>query len=191
MPTAANMNLYRGWKSCVGWHRDDEPLFGKCGDAMLIVSVSFGSSAVFKWRRQSCPDDEGHLCCLGHGGILVMDGQCQDEFLHRTPWPGTGKDKHYVPSGQKACILLSFAEGKEWHAVCQRVRRVHQFLLWGILFWAFLGLFLGFLVSPWCLVHMGSAGLSGLPVVYKTWVTEVCLLLDTPFGRRSVGALPL
>ena len=37
VPTAANLNLYRGWKSCVGWHCDDEPLFGKCGDAKLIV----------------------------------------------------------------------------------------------------------------------------------------------------------
>ena len=42
-PTAANQNLYRGWKSCVSWHCDDEPLFGKCGDAKLIVSVSLGS----------------------------------------------------------------------------------------------------------------------------------------------------
>ena len=82
MLTAANLNLYRGWKSCVGWHCDDEPLFGKCGDAKLIVSVSFGSSALFRWRRQSCPDNEGHLCWLGHDDILVMDGQCQDEFLH-------------------------------------------------------------------------------------------------------------
>ena len=80
VPSAANLNLYRGWNSCVGWHRDDEPLFGKYGDAKLIVSVS----AVFRWRRRSCPNDEGHLCCLGHGDILVMDGQCQDEFLHRT-----------------------------------------------------------------------------------------------------------
>ena len=59
MPTAANLNLYRGWKSCVGWHCDDEPLFGKCGDAKLIVSVSLGTFAVFRWRRQSCPSDEG------------------------------------------------------------------------------------------------------------------------------------
>ena len=82
VPTAANLNLYRGWKSCVGWHCDDEPLFGEYGDAKLIVSVSFGSSAVFKWRRQPCPNDEGHLSCLGHGDILVMDGHCQDKFLH-------------------------------------------------------------------------------------------------------------
>ena len=106
VPTAANLNLYRGWKSCVGWHCDDEPLFGKCGDAKLIVSVSFGSSAPFRWRRQSCSDGEGHLCWLGHGDILVMDGQCQDEFLHCTSF---GRDlerinvtfrwiKHMLPS---------------------------------------------------------------------------------------------
>ena len=29
VPTAANLNLYRGWASCVGWHCDDEPLFGE------------------------------------------------------------------------------------------------------------------------------------------------------------------
>ena len=89
VPTAANLNLYRGWKSCVGWHCDDESLFG---DAKLIVSVSLGSSAVFRWRRQSCPDDEGHLCWLGHGDIIVMDGQCQDEFLHRTD-PGLEQER--------------------------------------------------------------------------------------------------
>ena len=65
VPTAANLNLYRGWRSCVGWHRDDEPLFGECGEAKLIVSVSFGSTAVFRWRRrQSCPGDEGHFILL-------------------------------------------------------------------------------------------------------------------------------
>ena len=52
------------------------------------------------------------------------------------------------------------------------------------------GVFLYFLVSIWCLVHMGGPSLAGLPVVYKTWITQVCLLLDTPFGR-SVEPLPL
>ena len=66
--------------------------FGKCGDAKLIVSVSLGNSAVFRWRRQSCPGDEGHLCCLGHSDILVMDVQCQDEFLHCTD-PGRKQDR--------------------------------------------------------------------------------------------------
>ena len=107
LPTAANLNLYRGWNSCVGWHCDDEPLFGECGDAKLIVSVSLGSSAVFKWTGQSCLADEGHLCWLGHGDVLVMVGQYQDEFLHCTD-PG---------------------QEQEWHAVCQCVRRVHPLLL--------------------------------------------------------------
>ena len=75
VPTAANLNLYRGWKSCVGWHCDDEPLFGKCGD---------GKFAFFRWRRQSCLSNLCRSCRLDHGDILVMDGQCQDEFLHRT-----------------------------------------------------------------------------------------------------------
>ena len=38
VPTVANLNLCRGWKSCVGWHCDDEPQFGECGEAKLIVS---------------------------------------------------------------------------------------------------------------------------------------------------------
>ena len=90
--TAANLNLYRGWKSCVGWHCDDEPLFGKCGDAKLIVSVSLGNFALFRWKRQSCPADEGRSCRLDHGDILVIDGQCQDEFLHRTD-PGREQER--------------------------------------------------------------------------------------------------
>ena len=93
VPTAANLNLHRGSKSCVGWHGDDESLFGEYGEAKLIVSVSFGSSAVLKWRRQSCLDDEGHMCWLGHGDILVMDGQCQDEFLHCA---GSGRDQERI-----------------------------------------------------------------------------------------------
>ena len=94
----------------MGWHSDDEPLFGECGDAKLIVTVSFGSSAFFRWRRQSCPDDEGHLWCLGHGDILVMDGHCQDEFLASYgSWSGTGTDQSYVPLGQTTCFILYFA----------------------------------------------------------------------------------
>ena len=52
------------------------------------------------------------------------------------------------------------------------------------------GVFLGFCASLCCLVHMGSASFASLPVVYKAWVISVFLLLDTPFGRRSVEALP-
>ena len=64
------------------------------------------------WCRKgkSCSDNEAHLCCLGHGDILVMDGQCQDKFLHCTD-PGLEQErinvafrwiKQHVPS----CSLL-------------------------------------------------------------------------------------
>ena len=36
VPTAANSNLYRGLHSRVGWHCDDEPLFGRAGCSKLI-----------------------------------------------------------------------------------------------------------------------------------------------------------
>ena len=77
VPTAANLNLYRRGNSCVRWHCDDEPLFGECGETS-------GASALLKWKGKSCPDNEAHLCCLCHGDSLVMDGQCQDAFLHCT-----------------------------------------------------------------------------------------------------------
>ena len=141
MPTAG------GWNSCVGWHRDDEPLFGECGEAKPIVSVSFGSSAVFKWKGQSCPDDEAHLCWLGHGDILVMDGQCQDEFLHRTD-PGREQErmnvtfrwiKQHIPScpllrAGVACLFANVCAGfiSSCYGECGKWR------------------FLGFLASLWC-----------------------------------------
>ena len=86
--------------------------------------MSLGSSAVFRWRRQSCPDGEGHLCRLGHGDVLVMDGQCQDEFRHRTD-PGREQErinitfrwvKEHVVSCSflrtgVACCLPTYAQG--------------------------------------------------------------------------------
>ena len=92
VPTAANLNLYRGRSSYVGWHSDDEPLFGERGEAKLIVSVSFGTPALFKWKGKSCPSNDGHSCLLGRGDILVMDGQCQDEFRHCTD-PGSDQER--------------------------------------------------------------------------------------------------
>ena len=66
----------------MNWHSDNEPLFGGSGVHKLIVSVSLGASVLFKWRGKSCLDSGERSCWLGHGDILVVDGQCQDEFLH-------------------------------------------------------------------------------------------------------------
>ena len=48
---------------------------------------------------------------------------------------------------------------------------------------------LGFLASLLCRVCLGSASFAGPPCANKTWVTLVCLLLDTSFWRRSAGAI--
>ena len=82
----------------------------KVWDAKLIVSVSLGTFALFRWGRQSCPSDEGGSCRLDHGGILVMDGQCQDEFLHRTD-PGRDQERinitfRWIKQHVSSCPLL-------------------------------------------------------------------------------------
>ena len=63
-------------------------------EAKLIVSVSFGTKALFKWKGKSCADGEASLCWLGLGDILVMDGPCQDEFVHCTDPPDESGSWH-------------------------------------------------------------------------------------------------
>ena len=84
VPSAANLNLYGGSRSHVSWHCDDEPLFEGIGDPKLIESLSLGDAATFKWKAKSCSDSEVRSCRLHHGDLLVMDGRCQDEYLHCT-----------------------------------------------------------------------------------------------------------
>ena len=179
LPTAAKVNLYRGWKSCVGWHCDDEPLFGKCGDAKLIVSVSLGNFALFRWRRQSCSDDEGHSCRLDHGDILVMDGQCQDEFHHRTS-PGREQDrinitfrwvKQHVAfcplfkAGVACCLPTCASNGVFW---------VFWFLLGVLCIWGVLALLVSLLCTRLGLLRCASCWTSRLGRV--RWGHYLCNL---------------
>ena len=121
--------------------------------------MSLGTFAVFRWRRQSCPSDEGGSCRLDHGDILVMDGQCQDEFLHRTD-PGREQDrinitfrwvKQHVSScpllkAGVACCLPTCAKGSSVPVMVNAVDGV---------FWAFWFL-LGVLCIWGVLVFLGS-----------------------------------
>ena len=172
LPTAANLNLYRGWKSCVGWHCDDEPLFGKCGDAKLIVSVSLGNFALFRWRRQSCSSNEDSSCRLDHGDILVMDGQCQDEFHHRTS-PGREQDrinitfrwvKQHVTScplfkAGVACCLPTCAQGSSDLVMGNTINGVFWvfwFLLGVLCIWGVLALLVSLLCTRLGLLRCAS-----------------------------------
>ena len=84
VPTCANMNLNGGLGSRVRWHSDDEGLFGTQGESKLIVSTSFGASALFRWKPGPRLYSEASSSWLHHGDLLVMDGRCQDEYLHCT-----------------------------------------------------------------------------------------------------------
>ena len=109
---------------------------------------------------------------FGHGDILVMDGQCHDEFLHRTD-RGREQERinvtfcwikqHVHCKAGVACCLPTFAQGSSVPVTGSAV----------------FGVFLVFLVSSWCFVHMESASSAGVHLFLCT--------LDTPFWRRSVG----
>ena len=67
--------------------------FGECGEAKLVVSVSFGTRALFNWKGKSCPDSEACSCWLDHGDLSVtawsMPGRVSSLYGFRH---GTGTD---------------------------------------------------------------------------------------------------
>ena len=54
VPTAANLNLYQGWRSCVCWHRDDKPLFGEYGEATQTLQSSDGGVSPVRMMKATC-----------------------------------------------------------------------------------------------------------------------------------------
>ena len=150
VPTAANLNLYRGWKSCVGWHCDDEPLFGgRCGEAKLIVSVMFWRLRTFQMEGVS-PVRMVKVTCAGLAMVTSLSWMANartSSFIVRAPvgiW--NGLTLRSVGSNNMLPPVLFLRQ--EWRVVCQRVRRVHQFLIrgiWVLDFWAF-----GFLLCVMC-----------------------------------------
>ena len=169
VPTAANLNLYRGRSSHVGWHSDDEPLFGKRGESKLIVSVSFGTQALFKWNGKSCPSNDGHSCWVGHGDILVMDGQCQDEFRHCTD-PGSDQER----------INITFRWVKQHVASCSLSENRSDML--------FANVCAGFSFSDTGIVGMGSFCffLLVLCASWRYWFYLFTLLCVQSLGSKDV-----
>ena len=188
VPTFPEPEPLSGMEFVCGWHCDDEPLFGECGEAKLIVSVSLGRAAVFKWRRQSCPDDEGHLCWLGHSDILVMDGQwarMSSSIVRILAGNKNGSTLRSAGSHNMfhpvllfrtgvACCLPTCAQGSS-DPVMGNVGKMA--------FWFF------FLVSSWCLVHLESPSSAGLPVAHKTWVSSVLLLAGHALWAEVGGGI--
>lgn len=80
------VTLYRDGRDSVGWHADDEPLFG--GNP-LVASLSLGAERRFELKAKPEVDAaeetaELHLA-LPHGSLLVMWPPTQQRCLHRVP----------------------------------------------------------------------------------------------------------
>lgn len=73
-------NLYRDGSDSVGWHADDEPLFG--GDP-VVASVSVGAARLFKMRRNDSSATQDIL--LESGSLFVMGRGVQRDWKHAIP----------------------------------------------------------------------------------------------------------
>lgn len=73
-------NLYRSGSDCVGWHSDDEPLFGS---DPVIASLSFGATRAFKMRSKTTKEVETYN--LTHGSLLLMGRGVQSGWDHCLP----------------------------------------------------------------------------------------------------------
>jgi alkylated DNA repair dioxygenase AlkB len=92
-------NLYRDGFDSVGWHADDEPIFG--GDP-VVASVSFGAERVFKLRRND--GIEQREFALGDGALLVMGKGMQRDWEHSIP-------KTAKPVGERINLTFRWALG--------------------------------------------------------------------------------
>ena len=109
-----------------------------------------------------------------------MDGQCQDEFLHCAD-PGSDHERIHVTFRWIIQHVAFCSFLRTGVACCLPTCARVFFCPW-----------YGVGGDPWCLVHRGGTSFASFfPCVYRAWVSKMCLLLDPPFGRRSVGALSL
>ena len=135
----------------------------------------------FRWLRPDLVPPTPFLQCQPHltpggSGVLADPARIDEEF-RKAGLP------NFCRSGQREANLEEFTheEVEGWLPLLPEVSLPN---LIGEGFWA----------SLRCLVCMGGGGegegvlvLLVRPVVHKTWVTLVCLLLDRPFRRRSTS----
>nr|ACH87585.1 hypothetical protein [Dunaliella viridis] len=75
------LNYYRDGSDTVGWHADNEKLYG---DTPTIASLSFGSARDFILRKIEDNSDK-YKFTLGPGDLLVMKGKTQQQWQHTVP----------------------------------------------------------------------------------------------------------
>jgi len=73
------VNRYRNGCDGVGWHADDEK---ELGTNPVIASLSFGQERSFQLKHRRNKSLKKNLL-LGHGSLLIMQGQTQHHWLHQ------------------------------------------------------------------------------------------------------------
>ncbi|KAI3440235.1 Fe2OG dioxygenase domain-containing protein [Psidium guajava] len=96
------LNRYKGGNDYVGWHSDDEKLYGstpKSPPFPLVVNVSSSSrrnpvkppkvtrldDEPVRKRSRKSGDADQHTFVLKHGSLLVMRGYAQRDWIHSVP----------------------------------------------------------------------------------------------------------
>lgn len=77
-------NLYRDGQDTVGWHADDEPLFGPPGES-VVASLSFGATRPFSLKPRPGAPGTPLSFPLAHGDLFVMPKGAQEVYLHSVP----------------------------------------------------------------------------------------------------------
>ena len=78
-------NAYRDGRDSMGWHSDDEK---ELGERPLIASLTLGAPRRFLLRLKSRPDGGRSATIslsLGHGSLLLMKGDSQQDYQHALP----------------------------------------------------------------------------------------------------------
>lgn len=84
------LNRYRDGRDAMGWHSDDEP---ELGPAPVIASLSLGAPRRFLMRLKADHAIRREWR-LGHGDLLLMQGECQRLAQHALPrMAGLGEER--------------------------------------------------------------------------------------------------
>jgi alkylated DNA repair dioxygenase AlkB len=73
-------NLYRDGRDAVGWHSDDEALFGRSPE---VASLSFGGARAFQMRHKATRERRSFN--LADGDLLYMGRGIQEAWQHCIP----------------------------------------------------------------------------------------------------------
>lgn len=82
------LNLYRDGTDCMGWHADNEALYGGADAPKTIASASFGAGRAFQLRPTPGGRADGRAKLefeLGGGDLLLMCGTTQRDWQHAVP----------------------------------------------------------------------------------------------------------